>query len=164
VQLGFNVRAEGDKPWYNHPKGTFRQFSGYWDTDYEYSLHQVKPSKGGGTEIFRLASPDLPHKHFFDHSPKAAAEGAVKGELKIANDGKVRIVECSIPWTEMPLVKASLDAGTPTKITFRINDSAGVGTLELPRDRSVSRLNAKALKPDWTVHWANEIEFGWEKP
>ena len=164
VQLGFNVRAEGDKPWYNHPKGTFRQFSGYWDTDYEYSLHQVKPSKGGGTEIFRLASPDLPHKHFFDHSPKAAAEGAVKGELKITNDGKVRIVECSIPWTEMPLVKASLDAGTPTKITFRINDSAGVGTLELPRDRSVSRLNAKALKPDWTVHWANEIEFGWEKP
>ena len=164
VQIGFNVRAEDDKPWYAYPKGTFRQFTGYWDTDYEYSLHAVRADKGGGTEIFRLGHPDLPHKHFFDHSPKSKAEGAVEdGKLVIVHQGAVRIVECTIPWRELPLVKRALDEGRPAKFTFRVNDDAGVGCLELPVNRSVSRLNAKALKPDWTVHWANEVAFGWER-
>ena len=163
VQIGFNVRDENDKPWYPFPKGTYRQFTGYWDTDYEYSLHAVRASKGGGTEIFRLGHPDLPHKHFFDHSPRAKGEGEAAGKLVITHVGNVRIVECSIPWSELPLVQARMQAGKTAKFTFRVNDDAGVGCLELPRGRSVSRMNAKALKPDWTVHWANEVEFGFEK-
>jgi len=55
--------------------------------------------------------------------------------------------------------KSGTDTATPEG-----QEVAVTRVLELPRDRSVSRFNATALKPDRTVRWANEIAFGWEKP
>jgi hypothetical protein len=72
-------------------------------------------------------------------------------------------VECSIPWAEIPEVKAKRDAGEPVKFSFRVNDNAGTACLELARERSVSKTNASAFRDDWIQHWANELEFGWER-
>ena len=68
----------------------------------------------------------------------------------------------AIPWTEMPEVKARLDAGQTIKFSFRVNDNAGGGCMELSRGRSVAKRNGSFLA-DWVEHWANEVEFGLER-
>jgi hypothetical protein len=35
--------------------------------------------------------------------------------------------------------------------------------MELAKGRSVSKRNSHAFHADWTEHWANEVEFGWER-
>ena len=77
-------------------------------------------------------------------------------------EGNSRIVECAIPWSEIPHVKARRDAGQPVKFTYRVNDNAGVGCLELAKQRSVSKQNNFAFLVRWTEHWANEVEFVFE--
>ena len=54
------------------------------------------------------------------------------------------------------------DACRPVKFSVRVNDSAGVGCLELARGRSASKINCFAFLVRWTEHWANEIEFAFE--
>jgi hypothetical protein len=71
-------------------------------------------------------------------------------------------VEAAIPWSEIPEVKACKDAGKPIKFSFRVNDSAGVGCMELSRDRSVAKRGA-SFHVDWMEHWENQVEFGWGK-
>ena len=53
-------------------------------------------------------------------------------------------------------------AGQPVKFTYRVNDNAGVGCLELAKQRSVSKQNNFAFLVRWTEHWANEVEFVFE--
>ena len=53
--------------------------------------------------------------------------------------------------------------GQTIKFSFRVNDNAGVGCLELARGRSVSKQNFPAFRVDWIEHWANEVEFGFER-
>jgi len=84
------------------------------------------------------------------------------GKLVTRREGNSRIVECAIPWSEIPHVKARRDAGLPVKFTYRINDNAGVGCLELAKERSVSKQNNFAFLVRWTEHWANEVEFVFE--
>ena len=164
VQLAFNVLPEADKPWYPGPPGTMAKFTGYWDSDYEYALNPVAPAYGGGTEIWPIRRPDLPNKHYYPHSLPAPGEGPVTGgKLVCTRNGNTRVVECALPWSEIPGVKRALEVGRPIKFTFRVNDNAGVGCLELARGRSVSKHNWNTFKPDWIEHWANEVEFGWEK-
>ena len=105
----------------------------------------------------------MPHKHFYPRQPKAPGEGPVKeGKLVIMRDGATRITECAIPWTELPDVKKRLDAGQTVKFSFRVNDNSNVGCMELARGRSVSKRGG-SFHSDWLEHWANEIEFGFEK-
>ncbi len=59
-------------------------------------------------------------------------------------------------------VKARRDAGQSVKFTYRVNDNAGVGCLELAKERSVSKQNNFAFLVRWTEHWANEVEFVFE--
>ena len=84
------------------------------------------------------------------------------GKLVITRDGNTRITECAIPWREIPAVKTALDAGKTIKFSFRVNDNAGVGCMELSRGRSVAKRNG-SFKVDWVEHWANELEFAFEK-
>ena len=164
MQIAFNVLPQEQKPSLAYPKGTMPQFSGYADTDYEFALNPVGEEYGGGTEIWRVRAPHLPNKHYFPRAPKAPGEGPAEGQLIIKREGNTRIVECSIPWKEMPEVKARIDAGQTIKLTFRVSDNAGIGCMELANGRSVSRKNQfRALKPDWVEHWANEIEFSAQK-
>lgn len=122
------------------------------------------PAYGGGTEIWRLRHPEMPDKHFFPRQPKSAKDGPVKGgKLIIRRVGNTRIVECAIPWSEIPAAKQRRDAGQTLKFSFRVNDNADVGCLELAKNRSVSRNSFPAFKADWKEHWANEVEFGFEK-
>ena len=161
VQIAFNILK--DKPWIAHPPGVMPHFITYWDTDYEYALNPVAAEFGGGTEIWRLQSPGMPRKHFFPRQPESPIDGGpVPGELVIRRDGDTRVVEASIPWTEMPEVQRAILAGRLVKFSCRVNDNKGPAH-ELATGRSVSITNSITFHDDWKTHWANELEFGAEK-
>ncbi|MHB9008723.1 MAG: DOMON domain-containing protein, partial [Limisphaerales bacterium] len=163
LQIAFNVLPENQKGLYSHPAGTMPRYMVYADTDYEFALNPVAEQFGGGTEIWCLQRPGMVRKHFFPRQPKAAVDGGpVKdGRLVIRRDGNTRVVECAIPWSSIPEVKARRDAGQPVKFSFRVNDNRGPAH-ELAAGRSVSKDNPFAFHNDWATHWANELEFGWE--
>ena len=161
IQIAFNVLPVSAKSYYPTVSGTMPGFVSYQDTDYEYALNQVAPQYGGGTEVWRLAAPDIPHKMFYPRQPRTPHEGAVAGaHLVIRRDGGTLIYECAIPWTEMPEAKRRLDSGQTIKFSYRVNDNAGGPTMELSKDRSVAKLNNVTFHVDWVEHWANELEFG----
>ena len=164
VQIGFNVIAPEKKGWYLNPPGTMPRFMCSKTTDYEYALNQVAPRFGGGSEIWRLAAPGVPRKHFFPRQPKAPVDGGpvADGKLAMRRDGNTRIVEAAIPWSEIPEAKRRLDGGENVKFTFRVNDNAGP-SYELAGGRSVSKIDTYTLHPYWAPHWSNEIEFAFEK-
>lgn len=165
VLLAFNVLPEGQDGLLAYPPGTMPHYIGYKCTDYEYALNQVAPEYGGGTEIWRLLAPGLNRKHFFPRQPKSEKEGAVKGgKLVVRREGNTLITECAIPWEELPDVRQAMEQGKTVKLSFRVNDNGAPGScMELAKDRSVSKLNARAFHPDWKAHWANELEFSFEK-
>lgn len=163
VQIAFNVLAPDQKPWTTKLPGLPDKFTSYWDTDYEYALNPVAPQFGGGTEVWRALTPGMPRKHFYPRQPKAPGEGAVEGaRLVVRRQGNTRLVEAAIPWSEIPHVKAALGSKRPIKFSFRVNDNGGGGTMELSRERSVAKRNP-SFRVDWVEHWANEVEFGWER-
>jgi len=166
VQIAFQVFPAGHdkKDDYACVPGTLPGYIQYHDSDYIYALNPVAAKFGGGTEIWRLKVPGMPRIHFYPRHPKPPQEGPAKGgKLVITHEGNTRIVECAIPWAEIPEVKAKRDAGEPVKFSFRVNDNAGTACLELARERSVSKTNSSTFRDDWVQHWANEVEFGWER-
>lgn len=163
VQIAFNVLPQEKKRFYPNPPGTPPNYTLSQDTDYEYALNLVAAKYGGGTEIWRLDVPGMPLKHFYPRQPKSPWDGPVTdGKLVIVQDGGTRIVEAAIPWSEIPEVKARKDAGEPIRFSFRVNDDAGVGCMELSRGRSVAK-HGGSFHVDWTEHWENQVEFGWGK-
>jgi len=164
VQLAFNVIPMDQKAdMVPFPPGTMPGFIPHSDTDYEYALNKVSDAYGGGTEIWRSLVPGMPRKSFFPRQPASPFDGPVKdGKLVVKYDGNTRIVEAALPWTEIPLVKQAMEAGRPIKFSFRVNDNDGP-SMELAEGRSVSKKNSYTFHPDWTEHWANEIEFAFEK-
>jgi hypothetical protein len=163
VQIAFNVLPSEKKKFYPNPPGTMPDYTITQDTDYEYALNQVAAKYGGGTEIWRLNAPQMPLKHFYPRQPKSPYDGPVtEGKLVVVHEGATRIVEAAIPWSEIPEVKAHKDAGEPIRFSFRVNDNAGVGCMELARGRSVAKHGA-SFHVDWVEHWENQVEFGWGK-
>ena len=143
------------------------RFICYKTTDYEYALNQVAEPFGGGTEIWRLLAPGVPRKHYYPREPKVPAPGkdggpVADGQLVIKRDGNLRLVECALPWSELPEVKKKLDAGEPIKFTFRVSENNGP-KYELNEDRSVSKADTYALHNYWQTSWAVETEFAVEK-
>jgi hypothetical protein len=164
VQIAFNVLPESQKPWLPYPPGTMPRFMTYWDTDYEFAFNPVAPEYGGGAEIWRLQAPGIPRKHFYPRQPKAPKDGGPvrNGRLAMKRIGNARIVEAALPWSEIPEVRKRLEAGGTVKFDFRVNDDQGPA-YELAMDRSVSREGNPSFHNDWASHWANELEFGFEK-
>ncbi|NIG56826.1 hypothetical protein [Chitinophaga sp. Cy-1792] len=165
ILIAFNVIPIGEDGMEAAPKGTMPRYTGYKCTDYEYALNTVADQYGGGFEIWRLLVPGMPRKHFFARQPKSPYDGPVKeGKLVTIRKGNTLFTECAIPWSEIPDVKKLIDKGEKIKFSVRVNDDgAGGACMELARDRSVSKINARAFHPDWKEHWANEVEFGVEK-
>jgi hypothetical protein len=131
--------------------------------DYEYALNPIAERYGGGTEIWRLRYPGMPEKNFYPHQPKGPLDGAVKaGQLAITRDDQTRFVECAIPWSEIPHAKRALDEGKTIKFSFRVNDDAGAGCMELSRNRSVAK-RGESFGVAWSEHWTNEVEFAFGK-
>lgn len=163
IQIAFNAIPAAEKGMLTHPAGTMPRYMVYHDTDYEFALNQVGEKYGGGTEIFCLQKPGMTRKHFYPRQPKAPADGGpVKsGRLVVRPVAAGHVVECAIPWSEMPEVKKRLDAGHTVKFSYRVND--GGTAYELAAGRSVSKVNAFAFHNDWATHWANELEFGAER-
>jgi len=154
VQIAFNVLPPDQKALLPFPKGTMPKFCAYPDTDYEYALNLCQD---GGTEIFCLTRPGAPRKHFYPRQPKAPMDGGpVKGTARLAIQGNH--MECAIPWSEMPEVKARMDQDKTLKFSFRVNQ--GGEAFELAAGRSVSKDNSFAFHNDWATHWANELVFG----
>ena len=54
-----------------------------------------------------------------------------------------------------------MEAGQTIKFSFRVNN--GSNAFELATRRSVSKDNCFAFHNDWSTHWANEVEFGFER-
>jgi hypothetical protein len=160
VQIAFNVIPPEKKDHLQCPPGTMHRFCAYFDTDYEFALNKVGDPFGGGTEIFCLQRPGMMRKHFFPRQPMAPVDGGpVKGDAKLVV--KDNVVECAIPWSELPEVKQCLAKRQTVKFGFRVNN--GGEAFELAAGRSVSKDNCFAFHNDWSTHWANEIEFGFEK-
>ena len=160
IQIAFNAIAPPEKGHFEYPPGTMPRFCAYYDTDYEFALNKVGDAYGGGTEIFCLQKPGMVRKHFFPRQPRAPLDGGpVKGDARLVVNGNV--VECAIPWSELPAVKSRLDARQTVKFSFRVNN--GGDAFELAAGRSVSQDNCFAFHNEWTTHWANELEFGFEK-
>ena len=163
VQIGFNVLTDAEKDHLQFMPGTRPDYGSVPTNDYEYALNPIAPKYGGGTEIWRLAVPGMPEKNFYPHQPKGPFDGAVKdGKLAIIRDAGTRYVEVAIPWSEIPHVKRALDGGKTIKFSFRVNDDAGGGCMELARNRSVAK-RGHSFSVNWTEHWTNQVEFGWEK-
>ena len=164
VQIAFNVLPDDEKPWHPAAPGTFKGYAGYWDTDWEFALNPVAEAFGGGVEVWKCRAPGLPDKHYYPRSPKHPDEGPVRdASLRIWRDDRHRYVVASIPWKEIPGVRAARDEGRPIKFSFRVNDNGVPGAcMELSCRRSVAKRN-ESFKPNWCEHWANEVEFGWER-
>jgi hypothetical protein len=161
--LAFNAIPPAEKDWQTHLPGRFPKFIWYKTTDYEYALNHVAAEFGGGSEIWRLLSPGMPFKHFFPRQPKHALEGAVhEGRLAVRYEGGWRIVECAIPWKEIPHVKALRDAGQTVKFNFRVNHSTRGADLTLSTQRSAAEGLSHSFHPNWIRQWPNELEFGFE--
>jgi hypothetical protein len=158
IQIAFNVIPEDQKlTMLPYPASTEPRFCAYQDTDYEFALN---PCKDGGTEIFCLAKVGAPHKHYYPRQPKSPTDGGpVGGEAKLVC--KDNVIECAIPWSAMPEVQKAIQAGRTIKFTFRSNEG---GAMELAAGRSISKINPMTLHNDWSDHWANELEFGIERP
>ncbi|MGE5608898.1 MAG: hypothetical protein ACM359_06575, partial [Bacillota bacterium] len=163
VQIAFNVLPAEQKGWLTHPAGTMPRFMAYRDTDYEFALNPVAEKFGSGTEVFCLLKPGAPRKHFYPRQPKAPVDGGpVKSaKLEVREEGNGRVFECAIPWGEIPEVKKQLDAGQTVKFSYRVNN--GGSAYELAVERSISKVNTFAFHNDWGTHWANELEFGFER-
>ena len=163
--IAFNaIPFELEQSWVTHLPGRMPKFVFYKCTDYEYAFNMVAPKYGGGFEVWRLDVPGMPRKHFYPRQPKHPLEGAVKtAELVTAYRGGTRYTEAAIPWEELPHVKKLLDAGQTVKFSYKVNHNTGGPCMELARQRSVSRVNPRAFHVDWREHWANELEFAFEK-
>lgn len=163
IQIAFNVLPYAQKKYNLTTPGTMPGFVSTQDMDYEYALNRVAAQYGGGVEIWRLAAPGMPLKHFYPRQPKSVMDGPVAdGKLVIRRDGSTLLYECAIPWTEMPAVKRRIDAGQTVKFSYRVNDETAGPTMELSKGRSVVKRNG-SFHVDWLEHWANELEFGVQK-
>ncbi len=164
VLLAFNAIPAEEKDWLTHLPGRMPRFIGYKSTDYEYALNKVANSFGGGTEIWRLIAPGMPNKHFFPRQPKHPLEGAVKdGKLVVRYEDDLRIVECALPWREIPDVKKRLDAGLTVKVNFRVNHDTRSPDMTLSMGRSAAEGISNSFHPNWIRQSPNELEFGFEK-
>jgi hypothetical protein len=165
ILIAFNVLPIGEDGLEASSKGVAPRYTGYKCTDYEYALNTVSPEYGGGFEIWRMLVPGMPRKHFYPRQGKSTYDGAVKdGKLITVREENTLYTECAIPWREIPDVKSALDKGEKIKFSFRVNDDgAPAACMELAKGRSVSKKNARAFHPDWKEHWANEVEFGFER-
>jgi hypothetical protein len=132
-------------------------------TDYEYALNKVSKKYGGGTEVWRLLAPGMVRGDFYPRTTIDLGQGAVMdAKLAIEHKDKNRITEAAIPWREIPEVQALMQAGKPVKFSLRINYSQ-VDSRELATGRSASRINEPAFHMLGQEHWANELQFGWER-
>ena len=104
----------------------------------------------------------MTYKHFYPRQPKSPGEGPAKGQLKIRYERGTRIVECALPWSEIPDVKKLCDAGKPVKFSFRVNHQTRGLDMELPAGRSAAEGVSPSFHPNWAPHRPNELEFGFE--
>ncbi|RMD79970.1 MAG: hypothetical protein D6820_07420, partial [Lentisphaerae bacterium] len=162
VLLAFNVIPAGQDGWMSHLPGRIPRFSGYKTTDYEYAFNHVHPRFGGGVEVWRLQVPGMRRIHFFPRQPRHPWWGPVRhAQYAVRYENGYRLVECALPWEEIPHVDLMRRTGKSIKFAFRINDNAGP-TLETGRNRSVCEGVMGGFHPGWRSGYPNELRWSWE--
>jgi hypothetical protein len=78
--------------------------------------------------IGRTTSRDVPRAVA---AAEAQAAGGRDGGVRRYSYRRRRIVECAMPWKEIPRVKALLEAGKGVKFSFRVNHDDRAAALEL---------------------------------
>jgi hypothetical protein len=166
------VLPSGDSPGFDNVQIAFNavpmdtapvELTDYACSDYEYALNKVSKRYGGGTEVWRLLAPGMKRGDFYPRDDAGFGQGVVDGaKLSMQYKNKMRISEVAIPWQEIPAVRALMEAGEPVKFSLRVNYGQ-VESRELARGRSASRLNEPAFHAIGQPHWANELEFGWQR-
>ncbi len=146
VQVAFGVFPPGENGMLAHAPGMPPDFQARKCTDYEYVLNAVAQRYGGGTEMWRLAAPGVPRKHFYPRQPKAEKDGGPVpgGKLAMHREGNTRIVEAAIPWAELPDVRSRLEEGRTIRFSYRVNNNQGAA-MELAAERSVSQTERERL-------------------
>ncbi len=162
VLIAFNAVPLGEDGWQSHLPGRMPKFVWYKTTDYEFSLNKVAQQHGGGTEIWRQWLPGMTYKHFYPRQPASPKEGPAQGKLEVRYAAGTRIVECALPWSEIPHVKQLRDAGRCVKFSFRVNHETRGPDMELARGRSAAEGLSPSFHPNWVAHWPNELEFRFE--
>lgn len=162
VLIAFNAIPLGQDGWESHLPGRMPKFVWYKTTDYEFALNKIAKEDGGGVEIWRQWLPGMTYKHFYPRQPKSAKEGPAQGKLEIRYVPGTRIVECALPWSEIPHVKALRDGGQTVKFSFRVNHETRGPDMELSRGRSAAEGLSPSFHPNWVPQWPNELEFGFE--
>ena len=162
VLIAFNAIPMGEDGWETHLPGRMPKFVWYKSTDYEFSLNKVAEEYGGGTEIWRQWLPGMTYKHFYPRQPKSEGEGPAEGKLEVRYVPGTRIVECALPWSEIPHVKKLRDAGKSVKFSYRVNHETRGPVMELPHERSAAEGLSPSFHPNWAPHWPNELAFGFE--
>ena len=98
--------------------------------------------------------------------PHASRRSPRKARSRPANSpSRTRAIRISSrwPWSQTPRVKGRMATGRAVKVSFCVNHNSGGPTLEPAKDRGVAKPNSQAFHPDWAEHWANELEFAFEK-
>jgi hypothetical protein len=164
VLLGFNpISLEEDETQLAHLPGVPKYFSGYESVDYEFALNKVAAEYGGGTEIWRLQTPEMIRKHFYPRQPEHPEEGPVEGgRLEVRYEENSRIVECAIPWEELTEVKKQMERGETVKLGYRVNYSQGKH-IALGMNRSAIVGAGHSYHPDGKSGPHVELEFGFEE-
>lgn len=165
ILIAFNaIELADESDWITHLPGRMPGFVAYKDTDYEYALNTVAPPYGGGFEVWRMLAPGMIRKHFYPRQPSQPQDGPVTdARLITVHQDNTRITELAMPWSELPDIRARLDAGDPVKFSFKVHNNTGGPDLELATDRGVSRINPYAFHSDWKQSWANEVQFIFER-
>ena len=81
----------------------------------------------------------------------------------VRHEDGLRIVECALPWSEIPEVKKRLDTGRTVKVNFRVNHNTRSPDLTLSMNRSAAEGISHSFHPNWIRQFPNELEFGFER-
>jgi hypothetical protein len=143
IHVALNVRDD----WHDLQSTTDRLPYGFHalpDTDHEFSLYLCED---GGSEMWRLLSPDMPRTHDFPRTPRGAVTtGPVaNAQHVVRQDGDVRIYEAAIPRQAVPELK--MEAGRQFKMTFKVGVSEG--QIVFGQDKAATKHNALTLHPYW---------------
>ena len=129
------------------------------DTDYEFAAYLCAD---GEPEFWRLLTPTMPRIHSWPHQPVpdgsvVPAPGVVEGgQLKISQDGNIRVYEAAIPRSAIPDLK--LEAGTAFKMVFKINNDQGPKCV-FGDAKAVCKENGLAMHPYWEVSPSCDVEW-----
>jgi len=158
LSLDHVKRKQWIKKYELYPPGhPLRKLGPYLAARYQYAIH---PTAEGGTDVFRLRSPDFYWAHPLPlNYPWIARHCKVEGAKAVArrtHDGYV--YEVALPWTELRQVPHT--AGTRIRLNVKIGDDGVKNSLVWSEGCSCAGRTAVDFDPTFVQDWSSETEWG----